>query len=676
MKVCYLAIMRNTRFIFDVFWLIFLCIMNFPRLYAQCDNALQFPPGPSIAMTCGSNIVSSVQWAGDYNLTKSYPDQSLLTFASSIPTDFITIRKASDNTVLAFGITPVSLLYDLAYDSLEMHINTNSACGTENTNRETSVFVLCGCNNNFQFPANVTDIQEGENLITTSQFAGDYYLSQGYKAMAHCLFTSSVSTDFITIRKTSDNTLLASGQTPLVFTYDISFGQLETHINTGDDCGEQFVNRTTKVWHDTLEVSESFTFKGGGSDGSNSSFTEKNEIVDALLFRGGQRDGFRNVTLFQIPIQDSAAFFGGFFDGSHVASMQKSFFSDSLSQAGGVGQGFAFSTLMKYVITDVNVSLGGNADGHAIATSPRVEDFAFRGSIGQGFAQNFFIGTPLESFYYKGGGSDGYQLAAWQSLVYLDDVAFLGSGNDGSDVDDWIRIPNFEPLAFKGAQADGIAVAELSNNYIAFRGGAGDGYYQAILASIVIEDIVYQGGHNDGWCSVDFSNPVVADVVFTGGSSDGWSLSALQRQSYSEILSDLGGAGDGFHFVSKSKNLIADPITVMGGNADGFGWSLLTKRELTASIVFTGGEGRGEDSYQPGCEGNERWWNGDFDTNWHNPLNWSCHILPNANSIVVIRSGLVRYPVVSVSTEIHSLFMQNGSSCQLESNAVLKLNGE
>lgn len=667
--------MQRGKFKKGIFTSVLIWTFATQYLQAQCDNGVQFPTGPAIAVTCGDNLISSVQWAGDYNLTKSYPDQSFLTFTSSIPTDFITIRKASDNTILAFGTTPVSLPYDITYDSIEMHINTNNVCGNENLNRTTSVFVLCGCNNGFQFPASVANIQEGENLITTSQFAGDYYLSQGYKSMAHCLFTSSVSTDFISIRKAGDNTLLASGQTPLLFTYQSSFGQLETHINTDENCGVENISRTTTVWHDTLEVGELFTFKGGGSDGSNMSLAAKNEFIDAFLYLGGQDDGYSQWLSVKNSIKDSAVYVGGFFDGSHSTSFPKTLLSDSFCEKGGIGQGFAFSALLRNTLMDNNVFTGGAADGCDLETSPKEADYAFRGSIGQGFAQGFFAGTSLESFFYKGGDTDGYHMATFHSLKYIDDVAFRGSGNDGWDLDEWIRISNFESLAFTGGQADGMAFTELTNNYIAFKGGAGDGYHQAMWTSIVIEDLIYHGGLNDGWSSVAFSNPVVADVAFKGGSSDGWYLSGLQRQSYTEILSGLGGIGDGFHWVSKSKNQITDPMTVMGGNADGFGWSVLTKMELTASIAFTGGMGRGEDFSEPGCEGNYSWWNGDLDTNWHNPLNWSCHVLPNANSIVVIRSGLLRYPVVSLSTEIHSLLMQNGSSCQLEGNAILKLNG-
>ena len=113
------------KYITGLFW-----VLTTTFLRAQCDNGVQFPPGSSISVVCGTNLISSAQWAGDYNLTKAYPDQSYLTFSSSVATDLITIRKASDNTVLAFGLGPVSLVYDISYDSLEMHINTNSACGT------------------------------------------------------------------------------------------------------------------------------------------------------------------------------------------------------------------------------------------------------------------------------------------------------------------------------------------------------------------------------------------------------------------------------------------------------------------------------------------------------------------------------------------------------------------
>lgn len=69
-------------------------------------------------------------------------------------------------------------------------------------------------------------------------------------------------------------------------------------------------------------------------------------------------------------------------------------------------------------------------------------------------------------------------------------------------------------------------------------------------------------------------------------------------------------------------------------------------------------------------------WTGLVDTNWHNPLNWSCLGVPWKNNDVNINTGAPRYPILSASTEIRSLNLSPGATFTLSPGVELKINGQ
>jgi hypothetical protein len=83
--------------------------------------------------------------------------------------------------------------------------------------------------------------------ITTAQYAGEYATISGVAATTGYQSTSSVSTDYITIREGAYNgTLIASGTTPLNWTSTVA-GTYYMHTNTNSSCGSQASNRTTQI---------------------------------------------------------------------------------------------------------------------------------------------------------------------------------------------------------------------------------------------------------------------------------------------------------------------------------------------------------------------------------------------------------------------------------------------
>ncbi len=368
-------------------------------LVAQCDNALQFP-ATSINVVCGYNTISANQWAGDYNITQGYPDQSYVTYGSSVATDFLTIRKTSDNAVIAFGVTPLSIVYDVSYGNIEMHINTNGTCGTENVNRITNVLVECGCNNTFQFPAGIFSLTTGLNTIATNQWAGDYNVTTNYLDGAFCTYASTVNTDYITLRKSSDNAILKTGLTPVSLVYDVSMGDIEMHISTNAACGTENVNRTTTVDQQLFNI-----YTGGYNDGFQKTIAlNLNPLPN--IYTGGNSDGFQKIIAINLnPLPN--IYTGGNNDG--------------------------FQKIIALNLNPLpNIYTGGNNDGFQkiIALNLNPLPNIYTGGNSDGFQKIIAINlNPLPNIY-TGGNNDGFQKIIALNLNPLPNI-YAGGNNDG-----------------------------------------------------------------------------------------------------------------------------------------------------------------------------------------------------------------------------------------------------
>ncbi|MBP6566297.1 MAG: hypothetical protein KA270_03960 [Saprospiraceae bacterium] len=391
-------------------------------LVAQCDNALQFP-ATSINVVCGYNTISANQWAGDYNITQGYPDQSYVTYGSSVATDFLTIRKTSDNAVIAFGVTPLSIVYDVSYGNIEMHINTNGTCGTENVNRITNVLVECGCNNTFQFPAGIFSLTTGLNTIATNQWSGDYNVTTNYLDGAFCTYASAVNTDYITLRKSSDNAILKTGLTPVSLVYDVSMGDIEMHISTNAACGTENVNRTTTVDHQLFNI-----YTGGYNDGFQKTIAlNLNPLPN--IYAGGNNDGFQKIIALNLnPLPN--IYTGGNGDGfQKTIALNLNPLPNIYT--GGNGDGFQ-KTIALNLNPLPNIYTGGNNDGFQkiIALNLNPLPNIYTGGNNDGFQKIKALNlNPLPNIY-SGGNNDGFQKTIALNLNPLPNI-YTGGNNDG-----------------------------------------------------------------------------------------------------------------------------------------------------------------------------------------------------------------------------------------------------
>ncbi|MEP7142760.1 MAG: M12 family metallo-peptidase [Ferruginibacter sp.] len=69
-------------------------------------------------------------------------------------------------------------------------------------------------------------------------------------------------------------------------------------------------------------------------------------------------------------------------------------------------------------------------------------------------------------------------------------------------------------------------------------------------------------------------------------------------------------------------------------------------------------------------------WTGALSTAWENTGNWSCGTLPNANTDVIINTGLSNYPVVNSTATCRSVKEAVGTSIKINTNFHLSITGK
>ena len=58
---------------------------------------------------------------------------------------------------------------------------------------------------------------------------------------------------------------------------------------------------------------------------------------------------------------------------------------------------------------------------------------------------------------------------------------------------------------------------------------------------------------------------------------------------------------------------------------------------------------------------------------WENPANWSCGVLPDANTDVLLESGKNNYPQVNTNTAVRSLKAGSGATVTVKTGVNLTI---
>jgi len=93
-------------------------------------------PEATFTPTCtgSSQQIVADAYAGEY-ANVNVVANTQYTFSTSVSSDYITVTNALGDTVLASGTTPLNWVSSTYSGVVRYHINTNTSCGTQNTNR-------------------------------------------------------------------------------------------------------------------------------------------------------------------------------------------------------------------------------------------------------------------------------------------------------------------------------------------------------------------------------------------------------------------------------------------------------------------------------------------------------------------------------------------------------------
>jgi hypothetical protein len=194
--------------------------------------------------------ISTCTYAGEYNTINNLTAGATYAFNSSVSTDWLVLTDASNN-ILASGTTPLN--YTASFNgTVKLHVSTNNLCGTQSACRTTSITCTSclppppgPCIQPVAFatvaaPSNPTPL-----VISSCTYAGEYNTITNVVIGQTYEFTSTVTTDWLTLTDVSNNSLTFG--TSLISWVATFSGTVKLHVSVSASCGTQSVCRTTTV---------------------------------------------------------------------------------------------------------------------------------------------------------------------------------------------------------------------------------------------------------------------------------------------------------------------------------------------------------------------------------------------------------------------------------------------
>jgi hypothetical protein len=229
----------------------FLFTLIAQNAFAQCTASSLFGGGTA-PLPGASLVMSTCNFADEYTEVTSVIAGNNYQATSSVATDFITVRQGTaTGPVIASGTQPLNFTATVA-GSYYIHFHTNALCGTQMSCRTTTLFGLSNSCNNATSGASVVAPAAGSTVtLNACHTANSYSTVTTVAASANYTVTSSVATDWITIRQgTAGGALIASGNSPLTWNSTVA-GTYYVHINTNSSCGTSATCRNVTLRRNT-----------------------------------------------------------------------------------------------------------------------------------------------------------------------------------------------------------------------------------------------------------------------------------------------------------------------------------------------------------------------------------------------------------------------------------------
>lgn len=242
---------KRTLFQFFLLFAMFLSA-SYGTTFSQCTNTSAY--GSAVAPTgTAVTTISTCSYLSEYSTISSVVAGNRYVVTNSAAGSFITIRFGTSNgTVVAAGFSPLQFTAPCA-GTYYAHWNTNSACGTASGCTTTTISCAsCGATNGLQCSntsayGSATAPTTGSVNFSTCSYGGEYSTLNSVVAGTAYRVSSSVTTDFITVRQGSvSGPVIASGVGPLTWTSTVA-GTYYCHWSGNSACSSVSACRTTSI---------------------------------------------------------------------------------------------------------------------------------------------------------------------------------------------------------------------------------------------------------------------------------------------------------------------------------------------------------------------------------------------------------------------------------------------
>ncbi|OYQ42924.1 fibronectin type III domain-containing protein [Flavobacterium aurantiibacter] len=214
-----------------------------PRVRSiKCIDA-QTTACPPPSAVIGQNITSNsflIKWTAPVNEPTIY--EVYVSASSTAPTATTTATVSTNNILTTFeNAQPATTYYFWVRSNCNINKSNWIAGGSVTTlNALSCNGALYGLFPNETYTPACTGVNE---QIVTNAWAGEY-TNVNVTANKQYTFSSSVTTDFITITNTAGTIVYASGQTPVSWSSGNLTGIIRYYIHTNANCGNQPTSRT------------------------------------------------------------------------------------------------------------------------------------------------------------------------------------------------------------------------------------------------------------------------------------------------------------------------------------------------------------------------------------------------------------------------------------------------
>lgn len=212
--------------------------------YMQCPASSSCGLPSALSVTNITSNSCRLNWTAPATAPTNYDIYIITTNTAPISTTTATATSTTAGVGVLNGLSAATTYYYWLRSNCS---GTKSAWVSGGSFTTIAALTCNGATNGLYPDATFTPTCSGTSQqIVTDAYAGEY-ANVNVVASTQYTFSSSISTDYITITNALGTTVLASGTTPLSWTSGTYAGVIRYHISTNSACGIQNTNRIRSI---------------------------------------------------------------------------------------------------------------------------------------------------------------------------------------------------------------------------------------------------------------------------------------------------------------------------------------------------------------------------------------------------------------------------------------------